>query len=315
MFELWSKTNNDAQRLLSPDLGLRDWDTLSEDDKVKIWHYLKTWFEVGEGVSRVFLSVLDLNDRHKFRAYAIRTLQDTSVENASKDFQTIFFTQKRDVVLELFSCFCNAMLDERAEMLSQGKIWKSSSESDQEWVERLTEWKYVDFNSFADSLNDVFEQFGVNLVLTRSRFIERQDPKIVSEIYTPVLNFLSLPKWKDSEREMRDAFQKYQEKTEHGYSNCITHAISALEAFLQILIEGKTGSSSGLSALITQGKEKSLLPLGEFSEKVIKGIGDTLMRERGKSGDGHPKKEYANEKNARLVLNLVIVFMQHCIQK
>ena len=33
------------------------------------------------------------------------------------------------------------------------------------------------------------------------------------------------------------------------------------------------------------------------------------------SGIAHPKKEYANERNARTILNLSMIFFQHCIQK
>ena len=38
------------------------------------------------------------------------------------------------------------------------------------------------------------------------------------------------------------------------------------------------------------------------------------MSERQLKGTPHPSKEYATEKNARLLLNLVMVFLQHCIQ-
>lgn len=38
------------------------------------------------------------------------------------------------------------------------------------------------------------------------------------------------------------------------------------------------------------------------------------MRERQEKGDPHPKLEYANEQNARLILNLSMVFIQHFMQ-
>lgn len=309
MFQLWSQKNKEAKEMLSPTLGLRDWGKLSWEEKDKLWHYLPEWF-LGPDI-RVLFTVLRLNELHKFRAYAAKTLRHLSEDTAQADFRTIFYEQDTHVVLELLSCFCSVILDERKN--TQGKIWQASDESDEEWQHRLAEWRHEKFDKFASRLNDVFEAFGVNVVLTRSWFIERQDPKIVNEIYIPVLNFLSLPRWEAAERDLRDAFKEYRQKTKEGYSNCITHAVSGLEAFLQILIDGKTGSSAGLTALITQAKGKGLLPQDEFSGKVLRGIGETLMRERGKTGDGHPKEEYANEKSARLVLNLVMVFMQHCI--
>jgi hypothetical protein len=35
------------------------------------------------------------------------------------------------------------------------------------------------------------------------------------------------------------------------------------------------------------------------------------MGERQETGDPHPKKEYATERNAKLVLNLAMIFLQH----
>lgn len=301
--------------MLSPTLALRGWSQLSAEEKRKIWHYLKSWFR-GEGSDlTVILSIINFNDLHKFHSYAGFTLENSTIDNAHMDFENIFLNQpEENVVLELLSCFGLALLEARSDT-SSSRIYRSEYKSDEEYNKDITEWRYKVFDRFARELNDVFENFGVNIVLTRSQFVARQDPKIVNEIYIPVLSFLSLPKWKDAEREMRDAFKKYQDKTEQGYSSCITHAISGLEAFLQVLIDGKTGSSAGLAALITQARGKGVLPTDKFSQEVVRGLGDAFLRDRGKMGDGHPKKEYANEKNARLVLNLAMVFMQHCLQE
>jgi len=46
----------------------------------------------------------------------------------------------------------------------------------------LVKWKFRELDKFAESLNDVFEHFGVNLILTRNEFVERQDPKITNQI-------------------------------------------------------------------------------------------------------------------------------------
>jgi len=37
------------------------------------------------------------------------------------------------------------------------------------------------------------------------------------------------------------------------------------------------------------------------------------MQKRQEVGDPHPKKEYANEGTAKLVMNLSMIFIQHCI--
>lgn len=312
MFKLWSETNNEAKKLLNPNLGLRNWDELSREEKDKIWYFLSHWFNREDNL-RILFSILQLNESHKLRSYAELTLKDFSKSNASLDFKNIFFEQNQHVVLEIISCFCQEIINERKN--EHGRIYKSDYNTEKEFIERITEWRFEEFDKFAERLNDVFEQFSINLVLTRGGFVDRQDSKIVNEIYVPVLNFLSLPKWNNVNREISDAFREYQLKTEHGYSNCITHAVSALQAFLQILVNGKIGSSNGINSFIKQAQEKELIPTDKFSSEIFKNIEAILMRERGKTGNAHPKQEYANEKNARLVLNLIMVFIQHCIQK
>jgi hypothetical protein len=112
---------------------------------------------------------------------------------------------------------------------------------------------------------------------------------------------------------LRDAFAEYQQRTENGYSSCITHAVAALQGFLQILVSGKTGQGE-IGDLIKTASKNNIIPNDEFSMRAFKDIESHLMKERQLTGDPHPKKEYANEKSARLVLNLLMVFMQHCIQ-
>lgn len=51
-----------------------------------------------------------------------------------------------------------------------------------------------------------------------------------------------------------------------------------------------------------------------FLDNDYKKIAITILaRERQSTSNAHPKREYAIEKNARLVLNLVMIFIQHCI--
>ncbi len=311
MFKLWSETNNEAKKLLSPNLGLRDWSQLNQEEKQKIWYYLKHWFFGEDNETRTLFSILELNELHKYRAYAKSSLKDISHENAFSDFQDIFFNQDQHIVFELISCFCQQILNERKDKC--GGIYKHEKESTEEYRKRVTEWRHEKFDKFAERVNDVFEHFGINVVLARRGFIMRQDKKITEEIYLPVLNFLSSQKWIEVNRDLEDAFKAYQEKTENGYSNCVTHGISALQAFLQVLVQGETGKGD-IGTLIKEAQKKNLVPNDSFSSQIFTNIESILMQKRQKTSDAHPKKEYANEKDARLVLNLIMIFLQHCIQ-
>lgn len=315
MFKLWSEENEDAKKILSPSLKLRDWKEISKEEKNKIWHYLKHWFLVEKKKEnlRVYLSIYKLNDLHKYNAYAENFLKDRSFQNAYYDFEKIFCEGHKHVVLELISCFCDTILFERKK--ENARIYKNDYDSDEKYMKAIAEWKYYEFDKFSKDLNNILEHFGINLILTRAGFVEKQDSKIINKIYVPVLNFLSMSGWENVNRELSDAFNEYQIKTKQGYSNCITHAISALQAYLQILVDGKIGSSEGIKSLVKKAQENNLIPDDIFSSEIFKNIDSILMRERGKTGDAHPKQEYANEKSARLVLNLVMIFLQHCIQK
>jgi len=311
MFKFWSTTQPDATKELHPDLGLRDWDDLSNDEKDKIWHYLKNFFVSSDKNLRTFFAVYCLNENHKYRSYGKHFLHDQSLENARMDFEHIFKNESQHVLFELISCFCQAILFER----SDKTIWKRDKESDKEYRKRLNEWRYEDFDKFAERLNDVFEHFGINVVLTRQGFIPRQDKKITKEIYEPVLQFLSIDKekWEPVNRDLKDAFKDYQLKTVDGYSSCITHTISAIEAFLQIILYGETGRGT-LGSLISEAQKKNLVPNDNFTSQIFKNTEAIFARERKETGDAHPKKEYANERNARTLLNLAMIFLQHCME-
>jgi hypothetical protein len=307
-FKFWSKTKPDAFKELHPTLGCRSWDELSTEEKDNIWHYLKNYF-LAENF-RTFFAIYCLNENHKYRSYGKYFLHEQTDQNARMDFEHIFRNESQNVLLELLSCFSRVILTERS-----GKaLNKFENETEEEYKDRVNEYRHVDFDKFAERVNDVFEHYGINILLTRQGFIPRQDDKITKKIYIPVLQFLSTESWAPVNRDLRDAFKTYQEKTSQSYSNSITHAVAALQAFLQILANGKTGGSEGINSLMKKAQEKNLIPTDKFSSTIFKNIDSILMRERGKTGDAHPKQEYANEKNARLVLNLVMVFIQHCIQ-
>ncbi|MCD6384333.1 hypothetical protein J7M23_01010, partial [Candidatus Sumerlaeota bacterium] len=215
-----------------------------------------------------------------------------------------------DVVMELLSLYCKVLILERKGSV----IDRKEDDTEEEYQERLQAWRWADFDNFAGDLNEVFTDFGINLYLTRQGFMPRQEKKIIKEIYEPVLNYLSHPKWKEVSKLLSDSFDEYRKNTPQGYSNCVTNTISAIQAFLQIMIMGKTGKGE-ISKLIVEGQKKNLLPNDFFTRRIFENIESIFARERQETGIAHPKKEYATEKNARTILNLAMIFFQHCIQK
>jgi len=334
-FKLWSELNPKAQKELKPDFGFRNWDYLSENEKYKIWKYLEFYFfdkdpikdfnnslsdsggyyykffEDDEGTKRerIILSVAALNNKFKAKSYAKNFLENGDFNSACKDFYEIFVNEKENAVIELLSLYCKSLIYKRASK----KISAIENEAEDGYQLRLEKWRWEEFDKFSENLNGVFTDFGINLYLTRQGFILRQDKKIIEEIYEPVLGYLSHSKWKEANRLLSDSFNEYRKNTPQGYSNCVTNVISAIQAFLQIMVNGKIGKGD-ISKLILEAQKKKLIPIDYFSKKFFKDIESFFAQERQKTGIAHPKKEYSTEKNARLVLNLAMIFFQHCIQ-
>lgn len=335
MFKLWSETKKEVEEELFPNFGFRSWGDLSSDDKYLVWKYLERYFfekdeypqdfsygnrscnykffgdydEKENKLTRVTNSVSILNIKYKAKSYARNFLEDHRFNSACQDFYKIFSTQSENVVLELLSLYSKSIVLERNEREPR----REEGENDNEFKKRMLEWRWEAFDEFAEDLNEVFVQFGVKYYLTRDNFAPRQDQKIMKEIYEPVLSYLSDSKWKKVSEILSDAFVDYRKNTKDGYSGCVTHTIAAVEAFLQILTEGRTGGTM-LSNLITEGQKQGLIPNDIFSQTIFKNIDSIFARERKATGDAHPKEEYATEKNARTILNLAMVFMQHCTQ-
>ncbi|MBL7142000.1 hypothetical protein ISS21_02875 [Patescibacteria group bacterium] len=322
-FKLWSSNNPEAIEKICPDLGMREWNDLNSDEKQKIWAYFfnKGWFNKS---SHIFYTIETLNERYKRKSYGRRLLEhggphfyrgsypygqkyfeSCCLKTTLDDFEDIFLNENQDVVYEILSLYVLLKIDTS----SIQNIDEADKESRKE---EIINHAYEESDKFAHDFNDIFEQFSLNVVLTRNGIIFRQDKKITEEIYVPVLSYLSGKKWIPVNRDLTDAFRKFQEKTPQGYSGCITHAISALQGFLQILVHGKIGKGD-LSDLLPEAQKKKLIPSDPFSTKTFKDLQSILMQKRQESGDPHPKKEYANEQSAKLVMNLIMIFIQHCI--
>jgi hypothetical protein len=315
-FKLWGETNHSIAESIQPTIGLRDWNELEKKEKHKIFLHLDRHKIFDD--EKIWMTITRLNEIHKRQSYGKTLLehggphhrsrypyyiQDCCLKTAKTDFVKIFMEDDQNVFFEMLSLYAANYID--------GDSYEKAVKGEQ--VEENIKNAYSQFDRIKEIINDVFEQFGINVLLTRDSFIPKQDSHIIHEIYIPVLNYLTNPKWENVNRDLRDAFTEYQQRTKNGYSSCITHAVTALQGFLQILVNGKTGKGK-ISDLIKTASKDKIIPNDEFSVGVFNDIESHLMKERQLTGDPHPKKEYANEKSARLVLNLLMVFIQHCIQ-
>ncbi len=327
-FKLWSTRSKEIKEELSPrfsDMGFRDMD---KSEMAKMWKYLKpilfklpsTYLKYDQDIlipDLVTASVYKLNTDNKYKSYGQNTLEaimreDLNLAAAEKDFELIFFNETDNVILELLSYYFFFYLRNIEHYVSKN-VYKDGSESKKEFQKRKKEKVIFNFKEIAEDINDIFEQFSIKYVLTINGFVPRQDKKIINEVYTPVLVALSDEKWKEVNVLLRDAFEAHHRKTKQGYSDSISNAVSALEAYLQICLYGETGKGT-LGGLVSEAIESGYIPDDLFSSTVIKQLAAYLARERKETSSSHPKKEYSTEKNSRLLLNIIMVFIQHSLQ-
>lgn len=293
----WSEVNTDAVSILKPDFGKRKWGEIKQNEKNVILTHFKNngWFS--ERDSHLHKPVRSFSNDHRAGSYCNHLLshggphdepynhgviKNCCTVNAVLDFEHIFLTEHQDVVYELISYY-------------------------------ILNLDSSNYRNFSRMFNDISTQFGLNVLLSESGLILRQEEKITKEIYEPVLSFLSDKKWEIVNRELVDAFTDYHKNSPQNFSSCVTHTVSAVQAFLQILISGEVGKGE-IAILVKEGIKKGVIPNDPFSASAFNQIVSVLMRERQSKSDSHPKEEYADEKTARLLLNLTMVFMQHCLQ-
>lgn len=334
LFKLWSELDNDAYKNLKPDFGYRNWKILSRDEKNLIWKYLEGHFfnsaikeswdpEFGQTIEYyefpgpnsemreevVTISIERIMQLYKTKNFARNFFTSRTSVAACFDFYNIFINEEQDAVYELISLYSKALISVREKNFF---YTESDYNSQSEFLLAKEKWQWEDFDLFAIDLNSIFGDFGIDLYLTRNGFIPKQEKLIIKEIYEPVIKSLGDPKWKKVNELLSDSFLKYRENTSHGYSTCVTHTVAAVEAFLQIVVKGKTGEGE-FAGLISEGQKKGLIPNDMFTRDIFKTLISILMKERKETGDAHVKKLYATEKNAKMVLNLAVIFIQHCI--
>jgi len=157
-FKLWSELNPKAKKELKPDFGYRGWNSLSNDEKYKIWKYLEWYFfdkdiktkyegyypsrkihyykffgespENEKKKKRIYVSIMILNHKYKAKSYAKSFLEDKTLNSACHDFYEIFMNQDENVVMELFSLYSKVLISERAEET----IYKKEEESKEEYI-------------------------------------------------------------------------------------------------------------------------------------------------------------------------------------
>ncbi len=321
-FLLYGENNPNIDAEIQPVLALRKWSELTDAEKQIAFHefenngwfesYSPAVFEAIEYLNHIYLRLCPGKHLHAIKPdrsdyrFGI-TNESERMQAARMDFEHIFLHEKNEtLVFRMLSKFADHYIDRYA----YGRITEAKDEQERE---RLTHDAFGQFDNLSSCLNHIFEQFAVNQLVTRNGFVPRQDQKITDEIYTPTLLVLSGPKWRTVSSDLSEMFEDYRNE---DFPEVITKAHRSVQRFLQILVgeEGKNGIGE-MGKLFKQAKDQGIIPTDRFTEPILNVIQAYLPSERATNSTAKPALKEATASDAMLMMNVIMILMQHILQK
>lgn len=320
-FLLYGEKDPRIEESIQPRIALRRWGELNATDKKKALQYMinNGWLNdysdnilhTIEYLNHHFLRICPGNNLHqippKSNTGRWGVNESERKEAANNDFKHIFLNDESDaIVLRMLTRLAHSYIDGNFYSLAE-------KQDDEEHREELIITAFKEFDRLTNCLNHIFEQFSVNQILTRNGLVPRQDEKITEEIYIPTLDILCDPKWRTVSENLAKMFEDYRDQ---NYSEAITKAHSTVQRFLQILVglEGKSGKGE-VGKLFGKAKQEGIIPVNRFTEPLIGVIQGFISSERANRSTAKPSLKDANSTDALLMMNIVMVFLQHCLQK
>lgn len=304
---------------IQPRLELRSWSKLSTDEKTTIYENLSIEFFSYDFFKAGVLNAIEELNYHFTRIQPGINVHKIKVEvghlpgneilfqAAHKDFRNIIIDEKsEDLVLFMLSLCTKRLINEH--LLDLAK-----QETDTNKRKQRVDSAHNILDKFANHLNHLFDQFGVNFIVTRLGFVPRQDKRIVKNIYEPTLEILSDPKWDSVNSIFREVFADFHAQR---YPEAITQAHNAVHQFLKIVFgeEGSSGKGQ-FGKLINKAKSQDIISQMDEIKVWINWTTGFLPSERANKGSAKPTSQTANSADALLVMNTALVLIQHCLQK
>ena len=99
------------------------------------------------------------------------------------------------------------------------------------------------------------------------------------------------------------------------YPEVITKASSTVQRFLQILVgeEGKSGKGE-FGRLFDLAKRRGIISDHRFTVRIISAIEGFIAEERANKSTAKPTLKLPTSSDALVAMNIVMVFLQHCLQ-
>jgi hypothetical protein len=310
-FRPFGEGDERVSQSIQPGLELRPWSALKLSEKQTAIQALRQRAVLLQGNFDLYRTIFYLNDKYLrlspgHRLFGLPAYADMQerLQASTQDFEELFLNAREDLVFVMLSKFLEYHIDE--------DTYKAAIAAEDEALQTpLVEQAFQRFDRVALQFNHVFEQFAVNQLVTRNGLVPRQDDRIASELYEPVLKILAAPKWKPVSADLSNMFHDYRERR---YSEVITKAHTALQRFFQILVgqEGKSGKGE-LGKLFAEARARGILPSNRFSEAFIGAFQSFIPSERATNSTAKPSVKDATASEALLLINTVMVLIQFCL--
>lgn len=317
-YQVYGENNEVVRQSIQPSLSLRQWSDLTREEKIIAleevkrsgWlnDYNKEVLQTIDYLNYKFLRLCPGRRLHKIKPesdYRGYGNENVRMEAALEDFEDIFInSDSSDLVLVMLSKLVQSHID----TYKHGLAVKSKNKKERQ--KYLSE-AFSMSDRLSNCLNHIFEQFYIDQLSTRNGLIPKQDQLITEKIYIPTMMALADPKWQLVSQDLSEMFEDYRERK---YPETITKAHRAVQRFLQILTrEGKNGKGE-VGKLFREAKDSGLIPIDRFSEPIVNVLQGFIPSERATSSTAKPATKEASNSDALLMMNVVIVFLQHCLQ-
>lgn len=322
-FRLYGEDNPQVEETIQPYLDLQNWSDLETEEKIIAFQQLRNngWIEeysrkiLGtiEYLNNKFLRLCPGKNLHKitpiksgYRGYSDESNISVRIKAAVDDFEYIFLHEKKEaMVFKMLTVFAEYHI---VSYIYQEAEKETDNDKRREYINEA----FKEFDLLANCLNHIFEQFSINTILTRNGLVPRQDERITEEIYIPTLKILENPKWKSVSKDLAGMFSEYRDE---NYPETITKAHRVIQRFLQILVgeEGKN-SKGEVSKLFKKAKDENIVPANRFTEPIINVFQGFISSERATNSTAKPTMKIATSSDALLIMNVVMIFLQYCLQ-
>lgn len=281
-FKSYSQTRSDLKETVYPRLELKSWNVVKKEFRVLLRNQLTQIWYFND------VSILD-------------ALQILQLRYRRIDFG---FLPEEDEIG--FYCEINDATEiSLNDDLDEFFFWELLSIYFHQIIE-----KHGDINLLFRICESIFSQFGVNMMIRNNQFVPRQSEKIVEEIYDPTFRLLDDPTYDGVNNELNKAFESFRAK---DYEDVITKSINAVQAALQILVDGEVNQKKNISILLKEAQKKKLLSDYELTNSIYTDVNSFLERVRKDKAGVHPTNGSASQSDALFVLNLTMVLLQNLI--